>query len=565
MKLPSSKRLGKIPRIFWQKFNIVEKVLIFVLVLVLVSDLFGAFNFLDKKTGELVPQKGGVIVEGVFGEPKFVNPLYAKTEVDKALSSLVFSGLVCYNKQRELSPCLAEKWEVSANQMDYKFFLKKGVLWHDGKTFSSEDVNYTVAVLQNPDYGESLKYAWEGVRLEKVDDYTVIFHLPKPYPLFLENLTVGILPSHLWVSIPVKDFTKSSLNINAVGTGPYKIEEAVKNKDGELASFKMVSNGGFSGGAPFIEHFEMKFYKTTESLIKGFKMREFSSFGLYSSDDKMVAEDIDGYNNYKVNLPQYVAVFFNLKKQGATADKSVRQAMAYAVDKSAINNSATFGAGQVINSPILPQYIGYNPDVKKYEFDSKSANTILNQAGWSDQNADGAKEKGDKNLIFDLVTLDSPQFVRVAEELSQEWAKIGVKINIKKADATVLEKDYVSKRDYDILLVGESLGNDSDPYSYWHSTQSNSPGLNFSGFQSGEADKILEESRQSLDVNIRVKNYKKFQDILADEVPAIFLYQPVYVYKVYDKVKGIDLSGIINTWDRFYSINQWFVKYKNRS
>ncbi|MDD5732145.1 MAG: ABC transporter substrate-binding protein, partial [Patescibacteria group bacterium] len=250
------------------------------------------------------------------------------------------------------------------------------------------------------------------------------------------------------------------------------------------------------------------------------------------------------------------------KHSEVLGDKLVRQALAYGLDKKEINKEANFNVGGIIDSPILPDYLGYNPDVKKYNNDAKGANTLLSQAGWTDQNNDGIKENGDKKLAFDLVIPDEPQFVRAANKIGEQWAKIGVKINIKKADSTSLDKDFISSRNYDILLIGENLGSDPDPYSYWHSSQAAYPGLNLAGFANGEVDKLLEEARQSSDTNIRIKDYNKFQEIIADEVPAIFLYQPVYVYKVYNKVRGIDFSGITNSWDRFYNVADWFVKYQ---
>jgi len=549
-------------KILWKKISLAEKIILGLLVLFLILDLLGLFSFLFAERENVTPEKGGVIVEGVLGQPSFINPLYAKTEADKVLSSIVFSGLVSKNKQKEMVPSLCEKWEVSEDKKDYKFYLKKDQKWQDGIAFNADDVAYTVAVLQNPDYGESLKPVWEGIAIEKIDDYTVIFHLPKPYPLFLENLTIGILPRHLWNDISVKDFTSSSLNINAVGTGPYKIDTINRGKDGRVVSVKLVGSSFYLNKGPYIENMEVRFYDQKSDLLKGFSLREFSSFGLYSSDDVSVSETTRGYNNYSINLPQYVAVFFNQKHSEVLGDKSVRQALAYALDKKEINKAANFQGGTIIDSPILPGYLGFDPDIKKYNYDLKGANTILSQLGWADQNNDGIKEKGDQKLAFDMLVLDDPQFIRTAEKITEQWSKIGVKITVKKADNASLEKDYISSRDYDILLVGENIGSDSDPYSYWHSSQAAYPGLNLANYTNGEIDKLLEEARQSSDTNIRIKDYTKFQEIIADDTPAIFLYQPVYIYKIYNKVRGIDLSGITNSWDRFYDIADWFVKYQ---
>jgi len=545
-----------------RKLSWLEKIVILLFLLIVILEAINISKIFYYRNAVVVPQKGGFLIEGVVGRPQFINPLFARSEVDKTLSSLIFTGLVSYNENKEIIPCLAEKWEVSADKKDYKFYLRRDITWHDGYPFNAEDVNYTVAVLQNPDYNESLKYVWEDVRIEKVSDYEVIFHLSKPYPLFLENLTIGILPHHLWVDIPVKEFKKSALNINAIGLGPYKIEEVAKGRSGKVSSFKMRANENFAVASPFIENLEIKFYDSKDELLKGFASGDFSSFGMYSSDDLRSVKKNRGYNNYYVYLPQYVALFFNQKRSSSLSDHAVRQALAYCLDKEKINSIATFSAGRVINSPILPGYLGYEEQIKKYDCNVKGASTILSQAGWVDQNNDGIREKDEKALIFDLVIPAEEQFVRTADELSKQWRGIGIQINIKKVESVSLEQDYIKNRNYDMLLVGENIGSDPDPYSYWHSSQIEYPGLNLALYENGEVDRLLEEARQSNNANIRIKNYKKFQEIIADDLPAIFLYQPVYIYKIYNKVKGIDLSGITNSWDRFFNIYNWYVKFE---
>ncbi len=546
-----------------KKLSSLEKVVVVLLLFVVVLEFINGSLRFYYRNAEKIPVKGGVIVEGMVGEPKLINPVLASTELDKTLSSLIFSGLVRYDENKDIVPALAERCETSPDRRTYTCYLKRNLVWHDGQAFNAEDVNYTIAVIQNPDYYGSLKSVWDGVKVEKIDDYTISFNLPKPYPLFLSSLTMGILPHHLWVNIPVKDFDKSTLNINAIGTGPYKIGNTVKSKDGKITSFVMNANDKFVAGSPNIESIEVKLYSNKKELLEGFAGREISSFGLYSTDDAKVAKKTGGYNNYYVDLPQYVALFFNSKHSVTLSDRAVREALAYSTNKEEINENVTFGAGVVIDSAILPGYLGYNSEVKKYKYDQKNASTILSQAGWSDQDKDGVKDKEGKKLSFDLVILDDPQFVRIAEALQKSWSKIGVGLNVKKFDEATLEQ-VINKREYDMLIIGENLGADPDLYSYWHSSQASVPGLNLAMYENGEADKLLEEARQTSDSNLRIKDYKRFQELIADDLPAIFLYQPSYVYKVSSKVKGIDLSGISNTWSRFYNVSNWYMKYRRK-
>jgi len=117
----------------------------------------------------------------------------------------------------------------------------------------------------------------------------------------------------------------------------------------------------------------------------------------------------------------------------------------------------------------------------------------------------------------------------VAESIKEQWAKIGANVIINKVPSVSLDNDYIASRNYDILLIGENIGSDSDPYSYWHSTQVAAPGLNLASFANGEVDKLLEEARQSSDTNVRIKDYNKFQDIIAEEYRRYF-YTSQYIF-----------------------------------
>ena len=546
---------------FWKRFSLIERVISSALVAIIVLESWILGSNFYYRNATIVPRQGGIIKEGMLGQPQFINPLYARSVTDKSLSSLVFAGLVGYNEKHELSPVLAERWEVSADKQNYKFYLRKDLQWSDGQPFTVADVSYTLDVMHNPDYSESLKPAWDGVSIDKLDDWTLNFKLSRPSPNFLYVATEGILPRYLWIDVAVRDFPKSSYNLNPIGLGPYRVDKMLQNKEGKIVSVTLSANKDFALGTPNILTAEMKFYDTKEALIAGFSDRDFTSFGIYSFDDKAVAKGAFGYSNHQVNLPQYVGVFFNAKRPTALNDKIVRQALAYATNKERINRVVNYGAGVVINSPILPDYLGFNPNVKNYEYDKKKAVNMLSQAGWLDQNRKGVREKDGKALAFEIIIQDDPQFARLAEELAEMWGDIGVQLNIKKVDTATLEQQYVNGRNYDLIAIGESLGADADPYSFWHSSQINYPGLNLAMWENGEADKLLEDARQTGDTDIKVKDYEKFQELVAEELPAILLYQPTYVYRIYGKVKGIDLSGISSATERFFDIQDWYVKY----
>jgi len=108
--------------------------------------------------------------------------------------------------------------------------------------------------------------------------------------------------------------------------------------------------------------------------------------------------------------------------------------------------------------------------------------------------------------------------------------------------------------------MGRFLGADPDPYAFWHSSQSNQDGFNIANFSNQEVDQLLEDARLITEKTSRQEKYKKFQEIIAEEVPAIFMYSPTYTYVQVNSVKGFDVNNVLLPADRFANINEWYVK-----
>jgi len=166
-------------------------------------------------------------------------------------------------------------------------------------------------------------------------------------------------------------------------------------------------------------------------------------------------------------------------------------------------------------------------------------------------------------LKFSLATADQPLLIQTAFLLKNQWEKLGVEINVETFDAsTTLEREIIKKRDYDALLFGELLGAIPDPFPFWHSSQKRDPGLNLSLYQNSKVDKLLEDARQSLDNEIRKEKLQTFQELLVEDAPAVFLYNPDYIYLVLPEIKGIKQGIIIDPSKRFSDIENWYIKTK---
>jgi ABC-type transport system substrate-binding protein len=174
-------------------------------------------------------------------------------------------------------------------------------------------------------------------------------------------------------------------------------------------------------------------------------------------------------------------------------------------------------------------------------------------------------QKLDQEIKTNLVTSDSAENIKKAEELKNKWASIGLNVEVNYYDAITLQKDIIPNRNYDILLYGIDYGYDPDPYPFWHTSQMSPTGLNLSNFSNQQADAYLEDGRQTTNSDTRKEDYKKFQDILNDEVPAIFLNQVTWKYAISDKIKNITEHSGITPEDRFNQVWMWYIKEKRVS
>ena len=509
--------------------------------------------------GERQPTSGGVQVEGLVGTLRYLQPLLAVTNsVDRDLVRLVYSGLTRISPGREVLPDLAETWDISDQGKTYVFHLRRDVLWQDDEIFTADDVVYTINVLQNDDYRGVLKSGFAGVGAEKIDDYTVRFTLPSASAFFLYDMSLPIIPQHIYRDIPVSEFKTTYGDDKIIGTGPYRLEKDSPGESVALTRFKH-----YYGQAPYIERLVFFFFDSEKSLLAAFKNRTVSAAGFIDIDPSgsdLTPNDV----RYIYSLPQYKAIFFNqLNDNNAIKDKTVRQALAYAVNKQQIIDQVEGGAADRVDSPVLPGFWGHNPDIAKYDFSITKAAEVLKRAGWVDADGDGVLDKNGTRLNFRMVVRDDAQSKQIAESLQRSWKAIGVDVVVEQLDAATLIKEVIRPRDYEVLIFGQDLGTDSDPYVYWHSSQIQDPGLALAVEFDKDIDNSLETARVSTSLNQTIANYHKFQTAFADLVPAILLYQPRYVYLVDAKVKGVtDRINLSSLSDRFANIQEWYIKTK---
>lgn len=512
------------------------------------------------------PAQGGSYSEGIVGEPRYINPVVSlANEVDRDIATLVFAGLVKHDETGKIVPDLAQSYQVKDGGKTYEFTLRDNLTWPDKKPLTADDVVFTVNLIKDPKFQSPLRNNWQGVKMEKIDEKKVVAKLPVAYQNFLESAIVGILPQHVWSAVQPQNFLLTQLNLKPIGLGPYQLQRITKNSSGAVKSMEFSPNPRYYEEAR-IARLVLRFYQFQDEAINAYRRREIDGLALNSVAEKQLLKS-RAAKFYNLKLPRYFAVFFNQTKSTPLADLEVRRALAQASDKSRIISEIFANEAQIQNGPFPFGLLSIDPPGVKYEFDPATAETILEKAGWKrgERDVREKKLKGDKTptgLEFTLSTTDWPEMTQAASILKDDWEKIGAKVNLDVVPVNAIQNQVIRPRQYEALLFGEVLGLDPDPFSFWHSTQRKDPGLNLALYNNKKVDGLLESARQTADDEEKTAKYEQFQKIIMQDLPAVFLYSPDYIYAVAKKVKGLNTTAVNTPSQRFENINKWYIATK---
>lgn len=513
------------------------------------------------------PGQGGTYVEGMVGFPRTLNPLLALPESpERDVCALIFSGLTRMNGRGEVEPDLARRWEITASDtvVTYTFYIRSDAYWHDNVPVTAQDVLFTVRLLQDPafpgppEFGSML---WRIVAASEIDTRTIQFVLPVHYAPFLDYTAVPLLPAHILSGTTATDLPNLAFNLNPVGTGPFAFEEA-EISDGVLQSVVLKQAPTHRGPRPYLDHVQFRFYPDHEQLLAAYREGEVTGIAALPSALVSSAYQFPTLNLYSVPLPRYSIVFLNLRRTDLRffQEKEVRQALLYAVDRQRIIDEVLHGQAVVAHGPLIPGTWAYRDDLPRYEYNPEKANELLNRAGWVRQAVgDRTRRKEGVWFRFTLLTSDDDEHVAVANYLAQDWISLGISVTVK-ATSPMEMRRILEQREFEAALVELSLPGDPDPYPFWHETQVDN-GQNYAGFVHRRMSEVTELARILVagGQEQRRELYFEFQQIFAEELPALPLFIPVYSYGVDDRIHNVQLAPLMQPADRFRTIRDWWL------
>jgi peptide/nickel transport system substrate-binding protein len=441
-------------------------------------------------------------MEGVVGQPTSFLPGASNQHYDRTISKLLFRGLFKYDIYGTLVPDLADTWTISQDGLVYTIKIKDNQRWSDGHKITSNDLIYTA--FNHPDLS--------GVATDKVDELTVRYILPNHYAPFLNMLTAGI--SH--------EGAKDEKNeLMPVSSGDFKVVRV--ERKGQLVKKVTLYNSK----SP-LKKLIFRYYKNEEDVQTAAKLGEIEGF---VSENEL---SVENFEDYKFPLQGiYYALFFNLK-----SEKFQTELYRKKIEKALPIKQVVEERGINVEGPISRSLF----TDKEIKFDAYDE--LYNE------------DLGD--FEFTLTVPDLPEHRKTAQNIKQYLrTKTGIKVNIKTVNPENIIKDIIEPRNFEALLYGQEVSRDPDRYVYWHSQQAEAPGLNITGFSHIRSDRALEEGRNELENEKRVKHYAEFQKVFMEHTPAIFLYHPYIHYYINNHIVGIGDKYTFNYEDRFLDYYNW--------
>ncbi len=505
------------------------------------------------------PAEGGTLTEGVVGPaPRTINPLFADSAGERDLVSLVFSGLTRPGPDGNPQPDLAESWVVSTDATSFTFVLRRNVLWQDGKPFTAEDVLFTQQAFSAPGVkgDPSTAEVWRRARVQIRNLYTVTFQFDASFAPFLAYSSAGILPSHILGGDTPEQLVNDPFNQHPIGTGPFRLSSLSQTVA------RLQRNDAYYLSAPYLHGVSLRFISDGNALLHALEQKTVDS-GLLPPPLQLA--DLDRLRSSGKTLigglrSAYSLVYLNLNS-AQFQDPAVRRALSMATDRTRLTQAIMDGQATPADAPLPPgTWAGADtsgtPNVS-------GAKALLQQAGWQ-PGPDGVLQQKGISLSFALETTSDPQRTALANELATEWRAIGVEARVQTLNEADLLQNVLLPHKYEAVLYGWDPGPDPDPFPAWHSSQRGEEGRNLSNYASPRADQLLEAARLTADPSQRAAIYSAFIDLFRQDVPAVVLLFPRYVYAVPQSLSGVQLSLLSSTSDRFADVEEWSLASRRR-
>ncbi|MBO7720545.1 hypothetical protein J6S35_02855 [Candidatus Saccharibacteria bacterium] len=495
---------------------------------------------------------GGTYSEATLGRVNSLNPLFATTSSEKALSRLMFQTLTSVDYSGHIGLGLADSITTDDSGLVWTVKLRDGLKWSDGEPITNADVIYTVGVIQSPSVITSYSSNLTGITVADVDG-SLVFTLPAPYSNFSSALEFPILPSHILSDVSPSLLLENNFSSTPVTSGPFTYNASQSIGSAGEKIVYLTPNKSYYKGAPLLDSFAVHAYLTTDDIITALNS------GSVTASAELLPTDADKITSTSIYEKQTalnsgVFIFFNTG-YSAFSSKPLRKAVQQGIDMRSLR--APVGDEADLDYPLLSTQI----DIEKFpdlpEYDPETAKEEIKKLNLN------------SDVPIRIATVDSGYFPALADNLKFQLENLGLTVEVNMmAPGQDFLVNVIRPRNYDILLYEIELGSDPDLFAYYHASQVTENGLNLSNYNSAMASDALLAARRTIDPSLRNAKYSAFLKTWVEDVPAIGIYQVNLSYFVNKNVRSFSEDNrLVTATDRFTDVSFWATEKtsKNRT
>jgi len=499
-----------------------------------------ALGFLDESR-EGTPVEGGVLRRRLIGEPATLNAVLQSGLPEQQVLQYVSRQVVDFNPLLALVGNLAQRWTVSDDGLEYRFFLQPDAVWEDGTPVTSADAVFTIRrIVDSKVPSPVFKPLFESLEvIEAIDPTSFRTRFRDRDAFHAYAFALPLLPAHRFEGQP---FLKARDNRAPLANGPYRVAKWKTQQ-----SIELERNPLWKGAAGHFDRIVFRIVPENSvayrALVEG------------DLDETWIDEPL---KERSASDPRFqsccrVVEFYNLdynyiglnNRSPLFSDARVRRAMTMLLDRPAIVKSLYAGSARIISGPWAPDSPAYDASVTPLPFDPHGAGELLDRAGWHDSNGNGTRDRAGKEFEFELLVSAGSNAGRQIDEIfAAELLRAGVRARIRPLEwATFIER--VDSGAYEAATLGWAAADPNpDPFPYWHSSQFPPRGLNSSYFSDPAADRLMEDARHELDPEKRRQIYHRLHRVFREDPPVVFIANATQKYAFRRRVHGLVTSPL---------------------
>jgi peptide/nickel transport system substrate-binding protein len=463
------------------------------------------------------PKRGGILKAGLTGQPDQLDPATSSVYTAAQIYDNIFDKLVVLDANGNFLPSLATKWR-QLDSTTWQFDLVHNAVFHNGEPMTAADVQYTFNRILDPKTAGAYTPLFDSITgVQVVDKYTARFHLKQPFGPFLTNLAAN------GEIVNQKAIKSADPNRHPIGTGPFKFKEWVSSDHVTLERWPQY----FQSGKPYLDGVIFRGMPVDESRLAALQSGEVNWVDAVPPQDisRLRSGTNPSFIKGNYGLPDFLT--FVVDKPPFN-NKKLRQAVAWAVDKRAIQAVAYFGGGEVGSEEVPTHSPWYtNNDPYRSGPDLAKAQQLLHEAGYPN------------GLTIEYLGLPQyPDLLKTGEIVKEQLAQIGITMNIVQLEVNPWS-DRLVKKQYQITSAYQERT--IDPDNFYSLLLTHDATLNYTGFNNPAFDALVKQAKSTTDLGARRSTYAKIRQIMFDEVPNIFVHYDTFNYAMQPHVHGSQL------------------------